>query len=168
MNHIEEGLGAISSAPSGGSTKATIKVKLLDSFISKETKTKWVWLWLHQVKAYMETQRLEIDKNKSISFKPYWRSMCGSGGCLRSRIHSIYLKPSHGKSSNYGWTKGTCRTTWCFGMEWNSWNSPKGTMEACWPPMSMTSIICWLWSPWNINMLNSWSSYMDSSPRYRN
>ncbi len=55
MNHIEEGLGAIGSAPSGGSAKATIKVRLLDSFARKETKTKQVRLWLHQVEAYMET-----------------------------------------------------------------------------------------------------------------
>jgi hypothetical protein len=47
MNHIEESLGAIGSAPSGGSTKATIEARLLDSFARKETKTKWVWPWLH-------------------------------------------------------------------------------------------------------------------------
>lgn len=64
MNHIEEGLGAIGSAPSGGSTKPTIKVRLLDSFAGKETKTKWVQPWLHQVEAYMETQRLEINKER--------------------------------------------------------------------------------------------------------
>jgi len=40
MNHIEEGLGTISSAPSGGSTKPTIKARLSDSFAGKETKTK--------------------------------------------------------------------------------------------------------------------------------
>ncbi len=64
MNHREEGLGTIGSAPSGSSTKPTIKARLLDSFTGKETKTKWVWPWLHQVEAYMETQRLEINKER--------------------------------------------------------------------------------------------------------
>jgi len=55
MNHIVKGLGAINSAPSGGSAKAMINAKLLDPFIRKETKTKRVWPWLHQIEAYMET-----------------------------------------------------------------------------------------------------------------
>jgi hypothetical protein len=55
MNHIVKGLGAINSAPSGGSAKAMINAKLLDPFIRKETKTKRVWPWLHQIKTYMET-----------------------------------------------------------------------------------------------------------------
>jgi len=55
MNCIVKGLGAIGSTPSEGFAKATIKVRLLDSFAGKETKTKWVQLWLHKVKAYMET-----------------------------------------------------------------------------------------------------------------
>jgi hypothetical protein len=37
MNHVMEGLGAISSAPNGGSAKATIKVRLQNSFTRKET-----------------------------------------------------------------------------------------------------------------------------------
>ncbi len=40
MNCIAKGLGAINNAPSGGFSKATIKVKLPDSFMGKETKTK--------------------------------------------------------------------------------------------------------------------------------
>jgi hypothetical protein len=40
MGYITEGLGAIGSAPSGGSTKATIKARLPNSFARKETKTK--------------------------------------------------------------------------------------------------------------------------------
>jgi phage host-nuclease inhibitor protein Gam len=55
MNCIVKGLDAIGSTPSEGFAKATIKVRLLDSFAGKETKTKWVQLWLHKVKAYMET-----------------------------------------------------------------------------------------------------------------
>lgn len=55
MNRIVKGLGAIGSAPSEGFVKATIKVKLLDSIVGKETNTKWVQLWLHKVEAYMET-----------------------------------------------------------------------------------------------------------------
>jgi len=55
MNHIVEGLGAIGSTPSENFAKATIKVRLLDSFAGKEIKTKWVQLWLHKVEAYMET-----------------------------------------------------------------------------------------------------------------
>ncbi len=35
MNRIVEGLGAIGSAPSGGSTKVTIKATLFDSFARK-------------------------------------------------------------------------------------------------------------------------------------
>jgi hypothetical protein len=62
MNRIVEGLGAISNAPSGGFAKATIKVRLPNSFIGKETKTKWIWSWLHQVYVYMETQHLKSDK----------------------------------------------------------------------------------------------------------
>jgi hypothetical protein len=42
MNRIVEGLGAIGNAPSEGFVKGTIKVRLLDSFVGKETKTKWV------------------------------------------------------------------------------------------------------------------------------
>ncbi len=49
-------------APSGGSAKATINIRLLDSFTRKETKTKWVWLWLHKVEVYMEMQHLETNK----------------------------------------------------------------------------------------------------------
>jgi hypothetical protein len=49
MNRIMKGLGAIDSAPSGGFAKATIKVKLPDSFTRRETKTKRVQSWLHQV-----------------------------------------------------------------------------------------------------------------------
>jgi hypothetical protein len=40
MNHIEEALGVIRNAPSGSFAKATIKVRLLDSLVRKETKTK--------------------------------------------------------------------------------------------------------------------------------
>jgi hypothetical protein len=40
MNHIVKSLGAIANAPSGGFVKATIKARLLDSFVRKETKTK--------------------------------------------------------------------------------------------------------------------------------
>jgi hypothetical protein len=52
MNFIVEGLGAIDSAPSGGFAKATVKVKLSDSFVRKETK----------VDVYMETQHLKTEK----------------------------------------------------------------------------------------------------------
>jgi hypothetical protein len=62
MNDIVEGLGAINSAPSGGFAKATIKVRLLNSFARKETKTKRVQPWLHQVEVYMETQHLKNNK----------------------------------------------------------------------------------------------------------
>jgi hypothetical protein len=40
MGYIEEGLGTIGSAPSGGSAKVTIKARLRNSFARKETKTK--------------------------------------------------------------------------------------------------------------------------------
>jgi hypothetical protein len=40
MNRTVEGLGAIANTPSGGFAKATIKARLLDSFVKKETKTK--------------------------------------------------------------------------------------------------------------------------------
>jgi hypothetical protein len=50
--------------PIAGSTKATIKAKLLNSFTGKETKTKWVQPWLHQVEMYMETQCFETDKER--------------------------------------------------------------------------------------------------------
>ncbi len=62
MGWIAEGLGVIDGAPSGGSTKVNIKARLLDPFIGKETKK--VWPWLHQVKAYMETQCFETDKER--------------------------------------------------------------------------------------------------------
>jgi hypothetical protein len=55
MNCIAKGLGVIDDAPSGGSSKATIKAKLPNSFAKKETKTKQMWPWLHQIKVYMET-----------------------------------------------------------------------------------------------------------------
>ncbi len=42
MGCITEGLGAIGSALSGGSTKLTIKARLPNSFARKETKTKWM------------------------------------------------------------------------------------------------------------------------------
>jgi hypothetical protein len=64
MNRITKGLGAIDSASSGGSTKATIKVRLSNSFTRKETKTKRVQPWLHQVEEYMKTQHLETDKEQ--------------------------------------------------------------------------------------------------------
>ncbi len=62
MGQIAEGLGVIDGVLNGGSTKVTIKARLLDSFAWKETKTKRVQSWLHQVKVYMETQRLETNK----------------------------------------------------------------------------------------------------------
>jgi hypothetical protein len=40
MGHIMEGLGTINSAPSASFAKVTIKARLLDSFVRKETKTK--------------------------------------------------------------------------------------------------------------------------------
>jgi hypothetical protein len=55
MNYVAKGLGAISNAPSGGSAKATIKARLLDPFIRKETKTKQMRPWLHQIKTFIET-----------------------------------------------------------------------------------------------------------------
>jgi hypothetical protein len=58
MNCIAKNLGAINNVPSGGYAKVTIKVRLLDSFVKKETKTKRV----HQAEAYMETQHLKTDK----------------------------------------------------------------------------------------------------------
>jgi hypothetical protein len=45
MSHIAKGLGAIDNAPSGDFTKATTKVKLPDSFVGKETKTKQMQPW---------------------------------------------------------------------------------------------------------------------------
>jgi hypothetical protein len=62
MKRIAENLGAIGSAPSGGSAKVTIKARLLNSFEGKETKTKQVRLWLHKMEVYMETQCFKIDK----------------------------------------------------------------------------------------------------------
>ncbi len=62
MNHIAKNLGAISNVPSGGFAKMTIKVRLLDSFVKKEIKTKWVKSWLHQMEPSMETQHLKTDK----------------------------------------------------------------------------------------------------------
>ncbi|CAM6014561.1 unnamed protein product [Sphagnum balticum] len=53
MNFIAKGLGVIDSAPSGGFTKATIKARLLASFVRKETKVK-AW----------ETQHFKTDKEK--------------------------------------------------------------------------------------------------------
>ncbi len=64
MDFIVEGLGTINIAPSAGFAKVTIKARLLDSFVGKETKTKWMQLWLHQVGAYMETQCFETDKER--------------------------------------------------------------------------------------------------------
>jgi hypothetical protein len=64
MGRIAKGLDAIGGAPSGGSAKVTIKARLLDSFIRKETKTKRLRLWLHQVEACMEMQSLQIDKEQ--------------------------------------------------------------------------------------------------------
>jgi hypothetical protein len=55
MNCIVDELSAISDAPSGGSNKTTIKARLSNSFVRKETKTKWVQPWLHQIEAYMAT-----------------------------------------------------------------------------------------------------------------
>jgi len=55
MGYIVEGLGAIDNAPNVGFAMMTIKARLSNSFVGKETKTKWMQLWLHQVKAYMET-----------------------------------------------------------------------------------------------------------------
>jgi hypothetical protein len=43
MNHIAKGFGAIGNNASGSSTKATIKVGLLDFFAGKVTKTKQMW-----------------------------------------------------------------------------------------------------------------------------
>ncbi len=43
ISHIAKGLGTIGSAPSGGSAKATIKARLLDSFARKETETKGLY-----------------------------------------------------------------------------------------------------------------------------
>jgi hypothetical protein len=40
MDRIVKTLGAIGGVPSGGSTKVTIKARLSNSFIGKETKTK--------------------------------------------------------------------------------------------------------------------------------
>jgi hypothetical protein len=40
MDFIVEGLGTINIAPSAGFAKVTIKARLLDSFVGKETKTK--------------------------------------------------------------------------------------------------------------------------------
>jgi len=64
MSRIAEGLGAIGSAPSGGSAKTTIKARLPNSFVGKETKTKWVWSWLHEVEAHMETHCFKINKER--------------------------------------------------------------------------------------------------------
>jgi hypothetical protein len=47
MGRITEGLGVIDGVLNGGSTKVTIKARLLDSFARKETKTKRVRPWLH-------------------------------------------------------------------------------------------------------------------------
>jgi hypothetical protein len=60
-----EGWGIIGGAPSEGSAKVAIKARLPNSFVGKETKTKKkVQPLLHQVEVYMETQHLELDKEK--------------------------------------------------------------------------------------------------------
>jgi hypothetical protein len=64
MNYIVEGLSAISDDPSRGFAKTTIKARLPNSFIGKETKTKQVQPWLHQIEANMETYYLEINKEQ--------------------------------------------------------------------------------------------------------
>ncbi len=50
MNYIVERLVA-----SEGFAKATIKVRLPNSLIGKDTKNKSVQPWLHQIKAYKES-----------------------------------------------------------------------------------------------------------------
>ncbi len=63
LHWIKESLGVINSTWfEWGFAKVTIKVRLLNSFARKETKTKRVWLWLHQVKVYMEMQHLKTNK----------------------------------------------------------------------------------------------------------
>ncbi len=64
MNYIVEGLNAISNGPSRGFAKATIKARLPNSFVGKETKTKRVQPWLHQIEAYKETYCLETNKEQ--------------------------------------------------------------------------------------------------------
>jgi len=107
MGHIVEGLGAINSAPSAGFAKVTIKARLLDSFVGKETKTKWMWPWLHQIEAYMETQRIKINKEQIHLPKPRWRSTYGNDGCPKRRRCLTSLKPSYGKSLSSGRTRFT-------------------------------------------------------------
>jgi hypothetical protein len=54
MGQIAKKLGVIDGALNWGSTKVTIKVRLLNSFVGKETKTRHVRPWLHQMETYME------------------------------------------------------------------------------------------------------------------
>ncbi len=112
MNHIVEALGDISNASSGGSTKATIKVRLPNSFVWKETKTKWVWSWLHELEAHLETQCFKIDKEWIHFAQTLLKEHTWDGGCPKSRRHPTYFKPSHGKSSSCNWMEGSCCTNW--------------------------------------------------------
>ncbi len=54
MGQIAKKLGVIDGALNWGSTKVTIKVRLFNSFVGKETKTRHVRPWLHQMETYME------------------------------------------------------------------------------------------------------------------
>ncbi len=155
MGRIAEGLGVISSAPSGGSTKVSIKAKLSDSFTRKETKMKKVWPWLHQVEACMETQPLSQTRNGFILLILFSRNTCGTSGCFIIRRHPTPLKPSLERSSNWCWTWGSHYTTWCARMRWSFWSSPKEMKEAFWPPTCTNSIRCWLWSLWKRSMRRS-------------
>ncbi len=56
--------------------------------------------------------------------------------------HPTSLKTSHWSNSNCNWMGGSCRTTWCFGMWWNSWSSPKGTTRGHLRPRLQSNANC--------------------------
>jgi hypothetical protein len=120
MNFIAKGLGVINSAPSEGFTKATIKARLLASFVRKETK----------VKAYMETQHLKIDKEQ-IHFTQTLLKEHVWEWWMSQKQKTLDLFETLTREEFKLWLDGgSRRTTWCIRMGWSFWSSPKETTKA--------------------------------------
>jgi len=57
-------LGVIGIVPNGGFAKVAMKVKLFNSFASKEMKTKRMQPWLHKMEVYLKIQHLKSNKER--------------------------------------------------------------------------------------------------------
>ncbi len=143
MGWIMKGLGVIGITPNGGFAKLDLRQGCWTPLKGRRQRWKKCNNGCTKLKPIWKLSASKRTRRKFIFLRHSLRSMCGISGCFKNKRHPTYLKPSHGRSSNYSWTKSWCYNIWCWKTRWSFYNSPKEMEQAPWPAMCKTSMECW-------------------------